>query len=92
VINSKKSMHISLKSDTHVGFKTQCVQRGLSMQEVFEEFASRVANESNDVIRLLEQVVKDKQVKSVKKYTKTDIESIFNLLEEEDPLKGENHG
>jgi hypothetical protein len=88
MITSKKSMHISLKTDTHMGFKMQCVQRGLSMQEVFEEFASRVANESNDVLRIMDQLIKDKQVKVVKKYTKTDVDSIFNLLEEEDPLKG----
>ena len=92
MINSKKSMHISLKSDTHMGFKMQCVQRGLSMQEVFEEFASRVANESNDVIRIMDQLIKDKQVKSVKKYAKNDIDAIFNLLEEEDPLKGGSDG
>ena len=75
-----------------MGFKMQCVQRGLSMQEVFEEFASRVASESNDVIRIMEQLIKDKQVKSVKKYTKTDIDSIFSLLEAEDPLKGGEDG
>ena len=62
------------------------------MQEVFEEFASRVASESNDVIRIMEQLIKDKQVKSVKKYTKTDIDSIFSLLEAEDPLKGGEDG
>ncbi len=70
-----------------MGFKLQCVSRNLSMQEVFEEFASRVANESNDVIRIMEQLVKDKQTKSVKKYSKTDVNSIFNMLESEDPLK-----
>ena len=86
-MNFKKSMHISLKNDTHMGFKLQCVSRNLSMQEVFEEFASRVANESNDVIRIMEQLVKDKQTKSVKKYSKTDVNSIFNMLESEDPLK-----
>ena len=85
-------MHISLRTDTHTGFKLQCVQRGLSMQEVFEEFASRVSNESNDVIRIMDQLIKDKQLKAVKKYTKNDIDSIFNLLEEEDPLKGETSG
>jgi hypothetical protein len=39
-MNWKKSVHISLKTDTHIGFKTQCTARGLSMQEVYEEFAS----------------------------------------------------
>jgi hypothetical protein len=57
------------------------------MQEVFEEFASRVGQESNDVMRILDQLVRDKQVKSVKKYTKSDVDAIFSMLEDEDPLK-----
>ena len=61
------------------------------MQEVFEEFAFRVSNESNDVIRIMDQLVKDKQIKIVKKYAKTDIDSIYNLLEEENPLRGDSN-
>jgi hypothetical protein len=87
LIKSKKSIHISLNPDTHKDFRLRCVERDLSMQEVFEEFASRVGQESNDVIRILDQLVRDKQVKSVKKYTKTDVDAIFNMLEDEDPLK-----
>ena len=52
----------------------------------------RVASESNDVIRMLDQIVKDKQVKAVKKYTKTDVDAIYSMLEENDPLKGEENG
>ena len=58
------------------------------MQEVFQAFAERVGVESNDMVRLLDQLVKDKRVKRIKKaYTKTDVDAIFSLLEEEDPLK-----
>ena len=74
--------------EIHANFKVQCVQRGLSMQEVFQAFAERVGVESNDMVRLLDQLVKDKRVKRIKKaYTKTDVDAIFSLLEEEDPLK-----
>ena len=55
------------------------------------EFADRVASESNDVIRMLDQIVKDKQVKAVKKYTKTDVDAIYSMLEENDPLKGDEN-
>ena len=57
------------------------------MQEVFAAFADRVGVESNDMMRFLDQIVKDKQHKFVKKYTKSDVEAIYNMLEEEDPLK-----
>jgi hypothetical protein len=89
MIKSKKSLHINLKHETHACFRIECFKRGLSMQEVIEEFASRVANESNDVLRIMDQLVKDKQVKAVKKYTKTDVDTIYAMLEEDNPLKGE---
>lgn len=87
MIKGKKSIHISINADIHSAFKIQCVLRGLSMQEVFAAFADRVGIESNDMMRFLDQIVKDKQSKFVKKYTKTDVEAIFNMLEDEDPLK-----
>ena len=88
-MKSKKSLHINMSHEVHADFRVQCVKRGLSMQEVIEAIASRVGKESNDMMRIMDQLVKDKQIKAVKNYTKTDVESIFNLLEEEDPLKEE---
>ena len=87
MIKSKKSIHINVDSDIHSAFKLQCVKRELSMQEVFAAFADRVGVESNDMMRFLDQVVKDKQNKYRRQYTKSDVEAIFNMLEDEDPLK-----
>jgi hypothetical protein len=56
------------------------------MQEVFAAFAEKVATESNEMIKLMEAVAKNKKVKAVKKYVKRDVDSIFDLLEEDDPL------
>tara|TARA_R110001583_G_scaffold29881_1_gene103958 strand:- start:46 stop:321 length:276 start_codon:yes stop_codon:yes gene_type:complete len=82
----KKSLHINMTKDIHTDFKIQCMKRDLSMQEVIEAFAERVASESNDMMRLLEQVKKDKQIKAVKRYTKSDAESLYALLETNDPF------
>ena len=87
MIKSKKSVHINVDPDDHAAFKVQCVKRGLSMQEVFAYFVSRIAIESNDMTRYLDQIVVEKEKKSVKKYAQTDIEAIFSILEEQDPLK-----
>tara|TARA_R110001583_G_scaffold188051_1_gene349701 strand:- start:531 stop:812 length:282 start_codon:yes stop_codon:yes gene_type:complete len=83
----KKSLHINMTKDIHTDFKIQCMKRDLSMQEVIEAFAERVASESNDMMRLLEQVKKDKQIKDVKRYTKSDAESLYALLETNNPFK-----
>ena len=56
MIHSKKSVHFNITKSAHAGFRIACFQRGLSMQEVFEEFAQRVALESNDAIKILDEL------------------------------------
>ena len=86
----KKSLHINMTKDVHTEFKMQCTKRDLSMQEVIEAFATRVAAESNDMVRLLEQIKKDKQIKDIKRYTKSDADSLYALLESNNPFGEED--
>jgi len=89
MIHSKKSVHVNISKSAHASFRIACFERGLSMQEVFEEFAQRVALESNDALGILDElkVIKESQDKSAKKYTKTDVDDIYAMLESQDPLK-----
>ena len=84
---SKKSVHFNISKDAHAAFRIACFKRNLSMQEVIEEFVQRIMIENIHVIRLLDQVEENKKNKTKKKLSKTDVESIFNILESEDPLK-----
>ena len=86
-MRSKKSIHINIDPEIHAGFRIQCFHHGLSMQEVFAAFAEKVATESNEMILLLEEVAKNKKVRKIKKRINHDVETIFDLLEEDDPLK-----
>jgi len=86
----KKSLHINMTKDVHTDFKIQCMKKDLSMQEVIEAFAVRVASESNDMMRLLEQIKKDKQIKDVKRYTKSDADALFAVLESNNPFGDED--
>tara|TARA_B100000700_G_C15042424_1_gene856012 strand:+ start:2057 stop:2317 length:261 start_codon:yes stop_codon:yes gene_type:complete len=86
-MRSKKSIHINIDPEIHAGFRIQCFQHGLSMQEVFAAFAEKVATESNEMITLLEDVAKNKKVRKIKKRINHDVETIFDLLEEDDPLR-----
>ena len=79
-----------MTKDVHTDFKIQCLKKDLSMQEVIEAFASRVASESNDMMRLLEQIKKDKQIKDVKRYTKSDADALFAVLESNNPFGDED--
>jgi len=90
MIRSKKSIHINVDPEVHASFRIQCFHRGLSMQEVFATFAERVGIESNDMIRFLDQIANDKKVKAVKRYTKSDTDAIYAMLESEDPFDRSN--
>ena len=84
MIKNKKSIHININAEDHANFKIQCVKRDLSMQEVFAAFAHRVGMEGADMLRLLDRIALDKNVKSAKKtYTKNDIETIFSMIEDD---------
>lgn len=84
---NKKSVHFNISKDAHASFRIACFERSLSMQEVFEEFVQRILAESPQMIKLLDQVAENKKMKSSKKFSKEDVNSIFDLLENEDPFK-----
>lgn len=85
MIKNKKSIHINVNPEDHALFKLQCVKRDLSMQEVFAAFAQRVGLESTDMIRFLDQIANDKSKRAIKKkYTKSDMDAIFSMIEDSD--------
>jgi len=84
---TKKSVHFNLSKDAHASFRIACFERSLSMQEVIEEFVQRILSENPYIIKLLDEVAENKKNKVAKKFSKSDVESIFSLLESEDPLK-----
>ena len=83
----KKSVHFNLSKDAHAAFRIACFERGLSMQEVVEEFVQRILAEDPNIIKLLNEVAENKKNKAQKKFSKSDVESIFSILEDEDPFK-----
>ena len=84
MLKNKNSIHINVDADDHSHFKVQCVKRDLSMQEVFAAFARRVGMESSDMMRFLDQIANSKSVHSIKKkYTISDIDSIYSIIEED---------
>ncbi len=88
MLKNKKSIHINVDAEDHANFKVQCVLRHLSMQEVFAAFARRIAIEGSDMIRFLDKIALEKNVHQAKKtYTRNDVDTIFNLIEEDNSSK-----
>ena len=84
---NKKSVHFNISKDAHAAFRIACFERSLSMQEVFEEFVQQVLAEHPHMLSLLDQVSENKKNKTAKKFSKQDVESIFDLLEGNSPIK-----
>ena len=84
---TKKSVHFNISKDAHAAFRIACFERGLSMQEVVEEFVQRILTENSQVIKLLDEVEENKKSRAQKRFSKTDVKSIFDMLEGNDPLK-----
>jgi TRAP-type mannitol/chloroaromatic compound transport system substrate-binding protein len=80
----KKSVHFNLTKDSHTALKMACTARSLSMQEVIEAFAKRIEIEDNKMIKFLDDVVEEKKHKAKKNFSKSDVESIFSMIEDED--------
>ncbi len=83
---TKKTIHFTITRESHSKLRIACFNKRLSMQEIFEEISQRIAAESPDMIRLLEDLSQKKRDKTIKKLSKTDAESLFNLIEAENPL------
>jgi len=87
---TKKSVHFNLSKNAHAAFRIACFERSLSMQEVVEEFVQRILADNPQIIKLLDEVAENKKHKTQKKFSKSDVESIFSLLEDEDPFSKES--
>ena len=83
----KKSVHFNLSKGAHSAFRIACFERSLSMQEVVEEFVQRILAGNPQILKMLDDVAENKKQKTEKSFSKSDVQSIFDLLEEDDPLK-----
>ena len=86
MVHSKKSVHFNITKSAHAGFRIACFQRGLSMQEVFDRIASMICERDPYMIKTLNEIERLKREKQIKKVSKTDAESIFDLIESDNPF------
>lgn len=57
------------------------------MQEVFDNLAARICDRESHFCDILDQIEHEKRERQIKKVSKTDSESIFNLIESDNPLE-----
>jgi rRNA maturation endonuclease Nob1 len=83
---TKKTIHFNITRETHSKIRIACFQNRLSLQEVYEELSQRIASGSPDMIDMLEDLSQKKRDRVIKKLSETDAESLFNIIESENPL------
>lgn len=86
---TKKTIHFNVTREAHSKLRIACFKGKVSMQEVLEEFCQKVAAESPDMMSMIEDISIRKRDKIIKKLSETDAESVFNIIEQENPLSGE---
>lgn len=78
----KKSLHVALTLDSHNALKIECAKRNLSMQEVIEGFAQKLAIADTNFLSLLDEINNDKkQGNNRNTLRKSEINNIYDLLE-----------
>lgn len=84
----RKSIHVKLYTETHAAFRIELMKKKLSMQEVFEDFAQRVVSGDGFAHRVLETIEKRKRNREIEKLSETDVESLFDAIEDNQGYKG----
>lgn len=83
---TKKSVHINLTKSTHADLRVILLRKGLSMQEVFDTIASMICEEDPYLMKTLNTIEVQKREKQIKKVSKSDAASIFDLIESDNPF------
>lgn len=71
-------------TETHANLRIELFKLKLSMQEVFEEFAQRVANGDAGAHQILQEIYDQKRAGNIRKISKTDADSIYDMINSED--------
>ena len=83
---TKKTIHFSITGETHADFRISCFKKRLTMQDILEEFAQLVAAENPAAIRMMDNLAQKKRDGEISRLTKSDSESILNVISELNPL------
>ena len=82
-IEQRKSVHFNIRGSAHSALRIACFKNSISMQDFFDEISCLVEAESPVMISIMEDVSERKKSKAIKKLSKTDSDSLYNIIEKE---------
>ena len=84
---TKKSVHINLTRATHSEFRKVLFDYSLSMQEVFEMFASLVGENDASGMSIIKEAYRAKRESVARRVTKREAENLYDVISEIDPFQ-----
>ena len=84
IIEPRKCVHLKLPSEVHAGARIFGIKNKLSLQEMLTEFCRLLTDGDEYLSRRLEDLVKRKKLKKIKKITAKDEEDIYNHIATEE--------
>ena len=82
-LERRKSLHFNLTASSHSALRIQCFKREITMQDFFQEVSKLVESESQIVLSIMDSVSEKKKSKELEKFTKSDVDSLYNMIERE---------
>lgn len=62
------------------------LKRGVSMQEVFNRVASMICDQDPHLVKIIDDIQFEKKEKHIKQVTRSDSQTIFDLIENVSPF------
>jgi hypothetical protein len=86
---TRKSVHINLMKETHAEFRVLAFRKKLSMQAIVEGLVSQLVNGHPALNKIVDNIAAAKKDEDFRKVIGTDAESVYDILEGLDSLKGD---
>jgi len=86
---TRKSVHINLMKDTHAELRVLAFRKKLSMQSIIEGLVSRLVNGDPALTKIVDKLSEEKGISDLRKVIGTDAESVYDILENLDSIKGD---
>jgi len=75
--------------DTHAELRVLAFRKKLSMQSIIEGLVSRLVNGDPALTKIVDKLSEEKGISDLRKVIGTDAESVYDILENLDSIKGD---
>ena len=86
---TKKGVHFNITRESHSELRILLFKKKLTLSEVFQELVHQMIEGSPKMEKLLDELTYRKRQKIIKQLSEQDAESLFSVIESDNPLSKE---